>query len=78
MEWLPIETTPKVKRTDKPWDESDRLLVLIRHYEEEYEAFARYIHSHATGHEWLIEGHGGDWSNRVIGWSPLPQKKATE
>lgn len=70
--WLPIESAPKVKRTNKPWDESDRVVVRIEHNRDVYAAFGRYIHSHATGYEWLVEGHGGDWSNRVTGWLPLP------
>ena len=70
--WQPIETAPKVKRTNKPWDESDRVVVRVEYGGEVYAAFARYTNSLATGYEWNIEGHGGDWSNRVTGWFPLP------
>jgi hypothetical protein len=72
MKWQPIKTPPKVKRTNKPWDESDRVVVRIEHAGEVYAAFGRYTHSHACGYEWHVEGHGGDWHGRVKGWVPLP------
>ena len=74
QEWQPIETAPKVGHTaDRPWDESERVVVQISHHREVYAAFGKYTHSRASGYEWSIEGHGGDWSNRVIGWMPLPE-----
>ena len=73
QEWQPIETAPKVGRTEgRPWDESERVVVQVSHHGEVYAAFGKYTHSRASGYEWNIEGHGGDWSNRVIGWMPLP------
>ena len=70
-QWLSPNQPPPVKRTNRTWDESDRVIVRIKHGEE-YAAFARYIHSTHSGYEWNIEGHSGDWHDRVIGWAPLP------
>lgn len=71
-EWNDITNPPKIQNTNKPWNESKRVVVLMKHHGNIYEAFARYTHSEVTGYEWMIEGHGGNWSDRVIGWLPLP------
>jgi hypothetical protein len=75
LQWVPVaQSLPEAtKRSRGGWMESARVIVKIKNKDDTpYAAFAVRTASEAIPHDWCVEGHNGNWNERVVAWCEIP------